>query len=132
MDARVNRLFRKAATLLVTLAVVGVAIFFGAHWVVSRSDAYASGVRTLSSSEQLRDRLGSVKEIRLDYLGHSSVEETEIDGRLSGTAQFTVAVAGDRRSEKVHVRLVRNQQGWTTVSAVLQDGTVLSIGKPKP
>ena len=79
----------------VLITVVGTGTFGITHWVVSRSDAYAAADRHLRISTEFAAIMGPVKAKRLSWLEHTAVEELEINGRLSGNAEFTVIAEGN-------------------------------------
>lgn len=115
---------------VVTLIVVGTLLLV--RWMVVSSDAYGIGVEALRSSLPLAERTGAIKSVRLAPIAHISFEETEIGGKHSGNAEFTLVVDGQVRTEQLKMRLVRTQHSWEVVSATYPDGTFLeSINRPQ-
>jgi len=122
-----NKLLRNVLVVLAVFLIGGAAVYLSAYWSASRSDEYKLAVRALETSEQLQDHVGIIMAVKLDYLGPSSIESIEVDGKWSGKAEFMIDVQGKKRDEKIHIRLIRNQEGWVPEVATLQDGTALDL-----
>jgi hypothetical protein len=96
----------------------GSALFWITHWLLYRSDAYAAAVHFLRTSPELEAIVGPVQASRLSWFEHNSVEESEINGRASGSAELTIIVEGVSGSLAIPIHLTRDDQGWRVMSAV--------------
>jgi hypothetical protein len=118
--AAVNRILTKV---LIVSGIVTIAFgcaFAATLWLAHRTDAYAVAVRKLRASSELVAAVGEIRSTRLSWIDHVSIEELEIDGKLTGNAVFTVIVEGASGTTEVSMQLARNQHGWAVTRAATE------------
>lgn len=115
MLAKNSRLWTWGAYVL-TFVIGAVCIFVAARWVVTRSAAFDSAVREVKTSPKIVDSVGRIHDARLNWFGPASVDETDIDGRKVGAAEFTVDVDGDRGHGEANVHLALKNGQWEVES----------------
>jgi hypothetical protein len=108
--------------LLIAALVVaaGAASMLTTTWLITRTEAYAVAERTIVAMPSLRSVVGPITKVRSSWLEHSSVEELNVNGRVRGSAEFTLIVEGKMGSASVPVTMARNEQGWRVTAAQVE------------
>jgi len=112
MKPQTKRLIIFAFSLLLTAWVV-------AYTWMLESDAFSRARDFLQQSPYIKERLGSIVQVRLSPL-HSSMH---IAG-LSGRAEFSCIATGSLHRGVIQIKLERNLGSWRVISASLDNNFV--------
>ncbi len=108
---------RKAFVLIGSMAIAAVAAIAGPRWNLYHCDAYKVAIAYLKGSKELMNQAGTLTSESLSWTKSNSVEELEIDGKITGTADFNIDAKGSAAEVSIHLSLVRDEKGWAITDA---------------
>jgi hypothetical protein len=71
----------------------------------------------------LKGNLGAIEHLGLAWLGDSSVETMEANGKKTGDAKYSMNVEGQNGKCKVKMTLRLESDVWQVKTAIIEEGT---------
>lgn len=103
--------------LVLLLAVVGAAVYFGYGWVENKlktSEPYALAVTALKENPEVKEKVGEIQETGFPFGAFNE------DSNGTGNAAFVMSVKGSLASGQYNVELTRSNSKWRIKHGLLR------------